>query len=185
MRRALSNDGAVSTEHVEDAVWKGGPSQVLNLGNYALSVLLAAVFIVLAVLISPLFAIGVLLPLGYAGWKFLVVRCRKYELTTQRLRFREGVLNQDLDEIELYRVKDLRIELPFWLRIFGLANIHLETSDRTHPRPVLAAVQDGEHVREELRKHVESCRDRKRVREVDFDETGDSEFGDEFGDEIG
>jgi hypothetical protein len=36
-------------------------------------------------------------------------------------------------------------------------------------------------VREKLRKRVEILRDEKRVREVDFDETGDSEFGDEVG----
>ncbi|MFP6865400.1 MAG: hypothetical protein VCA35_05620, partial [Roseibacillus sp.] len=62
-----------------------------------------------------------------------------------------------------------------------LGNIELETSDRTHPKPVLTAIRDAVEVREQLRKYVEILRDEKRVREVDFDETGDSEFGDELG----
>ena len=45
----------------------------------------------------------------------------------------------------------------------------------------LNAVKDAEKVREQLRKNVELLRDQKRVREVDFDETGDTEFGDELG----
>jgi len=83
--------------------------------------------------------------------------------------------------VELYRVKDTRIVRPIWLRVFDLGNIELETSDRTHPKPVLTAIGDAIEVREHLRKYVEILRDEKRVREVDFDETGDSEFGDELG----
>ncbi|NIP97108.1 MAG: PH domain-containing protein [Akkermansiaceae bacterium] len=116
-----------------------------------------------------------------AGWNYLVVRCQRYEVTTQRLRLVEGVLNQRIDEVELYRVKDTQILRPVLLRVFGLGNLQLETSDRTHPKPVLAAIKNATEVREQLRKHVETLRDQKRVREVDFDETGDSEFGDELG----
>ena len=35
-----------------------------------------------------------------AVWKFLSVRCRVFELTNERLRHYEGVLNQDIDEID-------------------------------------------------------------------------------------
>ena len=115
-----------------------------------------------------------------AVWKCLVVRCQRFEITTERLRLIQGVLNQDIDEIELYRVKDTRILRPLLLRLFGLGNVVLETSDRTHPNPVLPAIRDAIEVREELRKHVENLREQKRVREVDFDQTGDSEFGDEL-----
>ena len=71
----FSNDDGVSTEHQEDAVWEGGPSQILNLGNYLACVVVAVIFVVLSFTLTPFLAIGVVLPLGYAGWKFLVVRC--------------------------------------------------------------------------------------------------------------
>ena len=116
-----------------------------------------------------------------AGWKWLVVRCQRFEITSERLRLIQGVLNQDIDEIELYRVKDTRVLRPLWLRLFGLGNVVLETSDRTHPNLVLTAIKDAMEVRERLREHVEILREQKRVREVDFDQTGDSEFGDELG----
>ena len=125
-------------------------------------------------------ALGALLPLGYMVWKWLVVRCRTYELTTQRMRMYEGVLNQDIDEVELYRVKDTTIHRPFILRIFNLSTIHLATSDRTHTTVDMRAIHDGVTVREMIRKNVEIIRDSKRVREVDFDsgDGDDLEFDD-------
>ena len=64
------------------------------------------------------------------------------------------------------------MERPFWYRMFGLSTLVIETSDRSQPRIEIRAVHDGEGLRETLRKQVEYWRDRKRVREVDFDESG-------------
>ena len=105
-------------------------------------------------------------------WRYLVVRTEVFELTTERLRISHGVINQRIDEIELYRVKDIQMERPWWMRLTGLASIMLETSDRSIPRLVIPAIRGGEGLREILRKNVELQRDRKRVRETDFDEAG-------------
>lgn len=171
------------SDDAEKAVWQGGPSQVVNLPTFAASALVAMVFLV----VGPQFPgirnyimLGAVIPAIWAGWKWLVVRCRRFEITSERLKLIQGVLNQDIDEIELYRVKDTRVLRPLWLRLFGLGNVVLETSDRTHPNPVLPAIKDAMEVREKLREHVENLREQKRVREVDFDQTGDSEFGDEL-----
>jgi len=128
--------------------------------------------------------IGLIIPVTYAGWRYLSVRCNVFEITTQRLRITTGVINQDIDEIELYRVKDILIERRWWMRLTGLGTVHLETSDRSLPKLEINAVRNCIKVREELRKLVEAMRDSKRVREMDFDETGDSESFGEF-DEIG
>ncbi|MDC1448359.1 hypothetical protein N8218_01765 [bacterium] len=57
----------------------------------------------------PPLVIGAIIPLGYAGWIWLQTRARIFEFTSERIRIYEGVLNQDIDEVELYRVKDTRI----------------------------------------------------------------------------
>jgi uncharacterized membrane protein YdbT with pleckstrin-like domain len=137
----------------ERSVWQGTPSQVVNLGSF---ILLGLFFW----LVIPLFVIL---------WKWLVVKNTKYELTTERLRLRYGVFNKKTDELELYRVRDYKLDEPFFLRIFSLSNIVLTTSDKTHPRVVLDAIPDGEELREKLRKYVEACRTRKGVREVDIE----------------
>ena len=160
----------------EDIIWEGHPSQVLNFWTHFVSVLLV-VGILVAAGWTQVWLLGVLvvLPISWSIWKYLVVRCRVYQLTSERLRLFEGVLNQEIGEVELYRVKDTNILRPFWLRMFGLSTIKADASDRSHPVVTLEAIKDGVNVRELLRKQVEILRDKKRVREVDFDGSGDGD----------
>ena len=151
---------------------------MLNLGKFLMGLLLIAGVAVGGVAFPPAWA-AIIIPLGWMLWEFLKVRCRVFELTTERLRLYSGVLNQTIDEIELYRVKDTSMERPFWFRMFGLSSLYLDTSDRSHPKVELEAIADAVNLRETLRKQVEYWRDRKRVREVDFEEGGDMEGGDE------
>jgi uncharacterized membrane protein YdbT with pleckstrin-like domain len=137
----------------EKHVWTGTPSQVVNLGSF---ILLGLFF-------------WLVIPLLLILWKWLEVKNTKYELTTQRLRTRYGILNKKTDEIELYRVRDYKLDEPFFLRIFSLGNIILQTSDKSHPTVMLKAITHGEDLREKLRTYVEECRTRKGVREVDFE----------------
>jgi uncharacterized membrane protein YdbT with pleckstrin-like domain len=137
----------------ERTVWLGTPSQIVNLGSF---VLLGLFFW----LVIPLFVIL---------WKWLVVKNTKYELTTERLRMRHGVFNKDTDELELYRVRDYKLHQPFFLRLFSLGDIVLQTSDKSHPHVVIKAIPGGEDLREKLRTYVEECRTRKGVRELDIE----------------
>ena len=162
----------------ETVVWKGRPSQLLNALPFTLCVLVDLALIGGA-FVSPFLLLLTIFPLIYLVWTYLKVHCRVFELTSERLRLYEGVLNQEIDEIELYRVKDTTITRPFLQRIFGLSSISLKTSDRTYPEVHIPAIKDGMEVREKIRSHVEAVRDSKRVREVDFD-SNDDDFGDEM-----
>lgn len=137
----------------EQSIWKGTPSQVTNLSTFIVCGLTCF-------LIVPVFI---------ACWRWLVTRCTVYEITTERILFTRGVLSKHTDTLELYRVKDIRVEQPFFLRLFGLCNVVLHTSDHTTPIFVLPAVETKAGLQDVLRKHVELRRDVKRVREVDFE----------------
>ncbi len=137
----------------EKALWRGTPSQLVNLLWYVL-------WILLFWLVIPLF---ILL------WQWLVIRTTVYELTSERLKLRRGVLNKHLDEVELYRVRDYQLEQPFFLRLFGLGHIVLQTSDRSHPTLRLRAIRDGERLYELIRGAVEQARAKKGVRELDVE----------------
>ena len=89
----------------------------------------------------PLAFAGLVIPLLYAVWKFLVVKSQVYELTNERLLISRGVINQQVDEIELYRVKDTVLHRLWWMRLTGLASIILETSDRTMPKLAIPAIR--------------------------------------------
>jgi uncharacterized membrane protein YdbT with pleckstrin-like domain len=137
----------------EQTVWRGHPSHVMNLGLYLICFLTC----------------WLVVPIFIALWKWLETRCLVYELTTERLKQSHGIFNKRVDELELYRVRDLAIEQPFFLRMFSLANIVLDTSDKTTPRVVLKALPDAQNLADSIRQHVEVQRQRKNVRELDVE----------------
>src|SRR5205823_5678352 len=79
-------------------------------------------------LYNSVFAL-VLVPIVIGVWKWLEVGAHKFQLTSERLLSTNGVINVVTDSLELYRVKDIRMAQPFFLRLFGLENIELTTSD--------------------------------------------------------
>lgn len=135
----------------ETPIWSGSPSQWVNFPLYVLCLLFFW-------LVVPLFVMA---------WKWLVLKNTTYELSSQRLKLRQGVLNKDMNDLELYRVRDYKLEQPFFLRLLGLSNITLNTSDSTTPMVVLRAVPGGESLRDQIRAAVEQCRIAKGVREID------------------
>ncbi len=160
----------------ETSLWKDTSSQWLNLGPFTAALVLGTGIIIGGVFFPPAFA-ALILPVLFAIWKFLTVRTQIFELTTERIKITRGVINQHIDEIELYRVKDSQMVRTWWMRLTGLASISLETSDRTMPNLVIPAIRGGNEMREILRRQVELQRDRKRVREMDFDDAADGGLG--------
>lgn len=170
----------------ESEVWLGNPSQWLNAKTFGICGFIAIAGLIVLILywsslrglpgwVQFLYALIVfLIPGGVSLWKWLETRNYKYELTDQRLKTHEGVLNKKTDTLELYRVKDTEIARPFWLRLIGRGNIILHTSDRTTPTLVLQAIAKPAEQVELIRAKVEKLRESKRVREMDF--SGDGEF---------
>ena len=136
----------------EKILWEGSPSQVTNLGVYVLCAL--TFFLVI--------------PVFYAIWRWIETRCYRYTVSDQRIRLTQGVFSKQTDSLELYRVKDVVLLEPFWLRLFGLGNIELRTSDVSSPLQTLRAVPQPAVLREQLLNASEARRDAKRVRELDI-----------------
>lgn len=171
----------------EEVLWKGSPSQVLNLGKYIAGVVFIAALVTAGIFFPPAALplwIATALPLLWMFVQYLKVRSHSFELTTQRLRSYHGIINQKMQDVELYRIKDTSIERPFWYRMSGLYTLMIETSDRVQPHIEIRAVRDGFELREKIRNQVEALRDSKRVREVDFDE-GSSGHDGGFADDVG
>jgi len=99
--------------------------------------------------------------------RILEILCTRYTLSNERLTVATGVISKRIDEIELYRVKDTRLEIPLHLRLFGRAHIVLLTSDKSHCELRLRAISDAEMLRNQIRGLVEKRRDAKGVRELD------------------
>jgi len=152
----------------EQIVWKGRSSQLLNSGIYTLALLLAAASVWAALHFHHnYYLLAGLAALLYAAYRYLVIRSATYTLTNQRIIRRWGLLNRTTFEIELYRVKDVHLYEPLQLRIFGLGNISLISSQRSTQIFELTAVRQAADIREQLRHLVEKRRNEKGVGEYD------------------
>ncbi|OEK07366.1 hypothetical protein A8C32_18185 [Flavivirga aquatica] len=137
----------------ENKIWEGTPSQWINLMFY---------------LCCTLLIVGYGLGLVLALWKYLDTRYNRIKITDERIIERKGILSITTNQLELYRVKDIKLEQPLILRLFGLSNIVLITSDATNPLYVLRGIENGTLLSEKLRKATDKRRDIKGVRELDF-----------------
>jgi uncharacterized membrane protein YdbT with pleckstrin-like domain len=148
----------------EKTIFHGSPSQILNVDVFGGCGLAIVALIVLSILVLPWFLLLLPVPLGIAVWKWLELKCRVYEMSTERVKSSRGIFTRRTDELELYRVKDLTVIEPFFFRLFGLGSIIITTNDTSTPTLTIHAVKGVKDLREELRKAIEACRDKKRVR---------------------
>ena len=93
-----------------------------------------------------------------------------YELTEDRLILRKGIFVKSIDEIELYRVKDVRLDFTLVNQWAGIGTITIDSSDETtRDAPlVMPYIDDAAGRRERLRTLVDAARQKRRVREVDL-----------------
>ena len=132
---------------MDKMLWEDRPSQISNFWIYLLF---------FWTIIPPIIV--------YLNTRFI-----KYELDSQRLKIKKGILSQNIEETELYRVKDYSILKPFFLRLFGLGHLVLTTSDKNNKHVRLVAIKDTEKVKDIIRNHVEKARKRTGTKEVDFE----------------
>ena len=100
---------------------------------------------------------------------YLKTRFTFYEVTNQRIKLKTGILNQEIDECELYRVRDYKVVKPFFQRIFGLGKIELVTSDRSNSNINLNGIKDPENLYNLIRDNVEKIRQKTGTREIDVE----------------
>lgn len=124
----------------------------------------------------PVGAWAWLFPLGLvAGAVILAAKwignlATTYELTDDRLILHRGVLMKSIDEIELYRIKDIRIDFSIINQLADLGTISITSSDETtRAAPlVLRDITQARARRERLRELIEAARRRRGVREFDM-----------------
>lgn len=104
------------------------------------------------------------LPIPWALWRWIQRRSHRIEITSERVRVTQGIFTKRTDELELYRVRDITFFQPFILGMFGRGNLQLNTDDVTTPVVLLPCIPSDQSLRDQLRKAVEACRDRKRTR---------------------
>jgi membrane protein YdbS with pleckstrin-like domain len=96
------------------------------------------------------------------------VKSSSYRLTTQRLFVRRGWLAKHVNELELYRVKDVMVDQRDLQRLLGYGTITVLSADDTTPEVDLVGVSSPTKVKELIRTQYRASRQREGVRPTEF-----------------
>jgi membrane protein YdbS with pleckstrin-like domain/DNA-directed RNA polymerase subunit RPC12/RpoP len=91
------------------------------------------------------------------------VRSCRYRLTTERLFVRRGWLARHVNELELYRVKDVRMDQGGLQRLLGYGTVTVLAEDDTTPEVGLIRIARPTAIKELIRTHYRAARQREGV----------------------
>ncbi len=92
----------------------------------------------------------------------------RYILTDTKLITKQGFLNIKEDEIELYRVYDMALELPLVQRIFGCGTLKLLSKDSDTATKILQTIKAPREAKRLIDEAVRVQRDKYYVRGRDM-----------------
>ena len=93
---------------------------------------------------------------------------RKYRITNQRLFLTTGLLARKTEEIELFRVKDIKVDQGILQRLLRYGTVTVFSSDETAPQLALAGIGNPMEVKETLRTLYRAARKDAGVRPTEF-----------------
>lgn len=154
----------------EKEIWEDSPSQWINTIWFAVCIpgIFGTAYALTASNKLWLLLCLLLVPVPWAVWKAISTRKTDYAITSQRLTLETGVFKRELEEIELYRIKDTRLTRSFVQRLLRLGTITVISSDESMPTLVIPAIKDSAKVRQIIRENVELVRRARGVRELDM-----------------
>ena len=105
----------------------------------------------------------------------LPISFTRYFLTEDKFITRKGFLSIEEDELDLYRVIDKKLVLPFGQRMFGCGTIVMNVKDVDTPVKEVKSIKAPRDVLAQLDKYININRDKYRVRGRDM--VGGDDFG--------
>jgi membrane protein YdbS with pleckstrin-like domain len=99
---------------------------------------------------------------------WISVKSCSYRLTTQRLFVRRGWLAKHVNELELYRVKDVVLDQGGLQRLLGYGTITVLAADDTTPEVRLVRISRPTKVKEMIRTQYRAARQREGVHPTEF-----------------
>lgn len=104
----------------------------------------------------------------------------RYSLSEERFFLSTGLLNTKEDEVRLYRILDLQLNISLHQRIWGLGTIVVSSSDKSLGNFEIKNVKKPREVKEMLSDLVEKQREAKRVVSREYMSDDDMDDDDDF-----
>lgn len=97
----------------------------------------------------------------------------RYFLTETKFITRTGFLSIDEDEIDLYKITDKKLKIPFSQRLFKCGSIIIYSKDTDTPQKEVRSIKTPRKVSELIDRYVNAQRDKYGIRGRDMMGTDD------------
>jgi membrane protein YdbS with pleckstrin-like domain len=88
-------------------------------------------------------------------------RGMRYKLTGRTIDLESGVFSRHIDTVQLWRVQDIDFRQGFIDRLFGIATIHITTTDRSTPELDMRGLPASREVFERLKDAADLARQQR------------------------
>ena len=88
----------------------------------------------------------------------------KYSMSEDRLFLETGLLNTRLEEVILYRVRDISLSISLVQRIFSVGSILVQSSDKSLPSLLIKNIKKPREIKELIHHQVEEMKIARRMR---------------------
>ena len=155
LSQALGRQGSFQNDP-ETRLWSGGYSGRMMFSAWLGAVLVTVVLLITLLMVEPLrnnpnvWLFGVCTVVMMWVILMIVWLANKwghhFELTTQRIKHREGIVNRKVDRVELIDVDDVSYQQGPIQALLGVGNIHVTSSDMSHPQLMLKGIANVRQV---------------------------------------
>ncbi len=98
----------------------------------------------------------------------LPISFTRYFLTETKFITRTGLFNIDEDELDLYKITDKKLRLPFMQRLFKCGSIVIYSKDTDTPSKEITSIKNSRKVSELIDKYINAQRDKYGIRGRDM-----------------
>lgn len=167
------NSNVTETMGGEPVVFLAKPALVAFIPRFAAAIL----FTFLCIKFLQAFELEAIIPVQYlaaviCGLILLNIFYERfsseYKLTTQRLFIKQGLFSVHYDELELFRVKDVKFNQTLTQRPFGVGNITIYSTDESTPELEVANVARPFELKEKIRKINRVSRKEENITTTEF-----------------
>jgi uncharacterized membrane protein YdbT with pleckstrin-like domain len=91
----------------------------------------------------------------------MMIRCTNYRISADRIEYERGILSRSTDNLDMFRVTDLKMRRTLLDRLFDIGTVEILSSDETHPVFFLASIPNPREAYD-LLKQISLNADRRR-----------------------
>lgn len=106
---------------------------------------------------------------AFTGIRIFLRLCgTSYQLTSQRIFVHMGVVAKHVEEVELYRIKDIVMKQKFLERILKIGSVLIISTDDSTPKLALKGIADPYRIKEDIRNAYRVSRGKELVKSTEF-----------------